>query len=955
MIRKKPEKISSDIRKLISGNAYADILHRTAFSIDASIYKITPACVVAPRNTEDIAAVVGYAHRQGIPVVARGAGSGVAGEALSTGIVFDMKQYMNKIISIENDGASVTSQPGAVLDEVNDRLKSYNRKIGPDPSTGNRATIGGCVANNSTGAHSLKYGYIGDYIQSIEAVLADGTVAEFENNSNPRSMQESPIKTIARNCTSLLSENRQIISDALPQTKRNRSGYNIAGICRNGKIDLARMLAGSEGTLAVFTRIKLATVDLPFATGLLQLEFDSLEKAARAVPVIVDQDPSACEITDKSLLDMARNTLPEYRDIFSTDARAVLLVEFTGETNEVILKKLETADSLIRKSAAGRKIVLQPDQQERLWKFRKDAVPLLYGKKQKKRPIPFIEDVSVTKENLAAYIKGIRNIAENYDTRMSIYGHAGDGELHIRPYLDLGEPADVQKMRNIAAEAFNLAWSLKGTISGEHAVGLVRAAFIKAQYGEKFYHILRKIKQIFDPGNSLNPGKIINDDPDIMAKNLRDHARIIPEKLESDLQFEADELALELRQCNGCGLCLTSDSRLKMCPVYRALDEELGTSRAKANIIRFWAVGEIEDKNIDSPEFRKFLDLCINCKACKIECPSGVDVSGLIAAARAAYVKRNGLGTTESLLSRNRLLSKIGTSFTPLSNLAMKSRPVKWLLEKTAGLDRQRQMPSFASGSFIKAGQKYLERSRPIQNPLDKVVYFADTYAAYNDHELGFAVLDILRHNNIDVILTRQRPAPLPAVVYGNVKTARKDLRYNIKHLYPLVMQGRKIICSEPSAALCLKQELRHFLKGPEPDIVSQNTFELLNYLLNLFKKNKLNPPANTLTRQFLYHHPCHSYALGDTGAAVELLRNLCNLSIEELNAGCCGLAGTFGMQKKNRELSSKIALKLKNALQKAPQNCVLTECSACKMQIEHISSLPVIHPVKILARAYGL
>jgi len=774
----------------------------------------------------------------------------------------------------------VTCEPGAVLDEINSHLESYNRKIGPDPSTGNRATIGGCVANNSTGAHSLKYGYIGDYIESIQAVLADGSVLEFKNNVNPKELQEGPLKTIAENCMSLLSANKKIIEDALPETKRNRSGYNIAGICHNGKIDLARMLAASEGTLAIFTRIKLKTVELPAAKGLVQLEFDSLEKAARDVPIIVKQGASACELTDKSLLDLARNALPQYRDIFSSDARAVLLVEHTGKNGQEVSKKINNTYSQIGKMADDKKIVIDLKEQERLWKFRKDAVPLLYGKKQKKHPIPFIEDVSVPNEKLGIYIKGIKEIAKRYHTQMSLYGHAGDGELHIRPYLDLGEPADVQNMRNIARDAFSLVWSLSGSISGEHAVGLVRAAFIKAQYGDQFYEIMHKIKNIFDPDNRLNPGKIINDDPDIMIKNLRAEAKIIPQKLESDFDFNADELALELEQCNGCGLCLNNDSKLKMCPVYRAQNEELVTSRAKANIIRFWTTGEIEQDTIESAEFRKFLDLCVNCKACAIECPSGVDVSKLIVAARAAYVKRKGLRRAESLLSRNRLLSKLGCTFTPISNLTMKLKPMKWLLEKTAGLDKNRQMPSFASGSFIKAGIKYLKRAKPIENPIDKVLYFADTYVTYNDHELGFVVLDVLRHNNIQVILPKQRPAPLPAIMYGDVKTARKDLKYNIKQICSYVQEGYKIICSEPSAALCLKQELKYFAKVAEAQRISENTFELLNYLWSLFKQGKLKPPANPLSERFLYHHPCHSYAIGDTGTAVKLLRKACNLSI---------------------------------------------------------------------------
>jgi len=950
--------LAADLAKVVRGDVFADILHRVAYSTDASIYRIVPQCVVVPRDHRDVAAVVRYAAANGVAVVARGAASGVAGESLGSGIVFDMTRYMNRIVAVEDDGGAVVCEPGVVLDDVNQRLAEYGRKIGPDPSSGNRATVGGCVANNATGARSLQYGHMAEHVESIEAVLPDGSVVEVDNDIDPQRLEEEPLGSIARRCLSLLSENERLISEAAPTAGRNRSGYNIAGVCHDGRIDLAQLLAGSEGTLAIFTKIKLRTVPVPPAKALLQLAFDSLEKMSQAVPMIVQRGATACELMDKIVIDMAFEALPEYRDILPAGAAAVLFVEHTGQTEQQVKDKMEQTDAAVGDVASGRRIVVDEEQQARLWKSRKDAGPLLYRKKTKKHPAEFMEDVSVGNQRLGEYIVGLQRIGQKYDILMSFFGHAGDGELHIRPFLDLSEPAELKKMRAIADEVFELAWSLGGSISGEHADGLVRAGFLKRQYGDEYYDVLCRLKNIFDPHGLMNPGKIINPDPDVMVKNLRAAHRILPERLRTDVLFEKDELELELEQCYGCGLCLSKEPDLRMCPVFRALGEELASSRAKANILHFWATGQLSEQDFESPEFRKFLDLCINCKACLLECPSGVDVSKLMSTARAQYVSRKRLRRAERMLSHNRYLSVLGSFFSPISNFFMQLRPAGWLMEKLTGLDRRRSMPAFVRGSFLRVGRRYLAGLEPTQRPIDKVAYFVDTYANYNDHELGFAVLEVLQANNIDVILPKQRPAPLPAVVYGDVKTSRRDLAYNVKHLAKAVRAGYKIVCSEPSAALCLKQELRHFVAADDAELVSENTYELMNYLLDLYKAGKLKrrttDDGRATSDEYVYHKPCHLAAVGDGKATIKLVGELCGVKVTDLNAGCCGLAGTFGMQKKNYELSSEIGQGLKEALQNSSIKNVLTECAACKMQIEHISDCAVRHPIKVLAEAYS-
>jgi len=950
----KPEQVAADLANIVRGDIFSDILHRAAYSTDSSIYRIVPTCVVAPRDTSDVVAVVKYAHARNIPVVARGAGTGLAGEALCSGIVFDMTRYMNSIINVDNNGTKAVCEPGVVLEDLNSFVAKYGRKIGPDPSSSNRATVGGVVANNSTGAHFLQYGYIVNYVESIEAVLADSNVVEFTNDYDPEQSTEDRTAQIAGNCISILSDKEAIITKSLPKAGRNRSGYNIAGICHNGRIDLARLLTGSEGTLAIFTKITLKTVEIPSAKVLLQLEFDSLAKMAQAAPIIVKSGASACELMSKTVIEMAYEALPEYRDVLPAGAAAVLVVEHTGQNRDEVKKKIENTNKAVGTIASGRTIVFDEGQQQHIWKSRKDAGPLLYRARGRKHPAEFMEDVSVGAEGLEKYIAGLEKIGKRYGIEMSYFGHAGDGLLHIRPYMDLSEPDEVEKMRSMANEVFELAWSLGGTISGEHAEGLSRVAFIKRQCGEEFYELMQQTKKTFDPDNLMNPGKIINDDPDVMAKNLRAEHKLKPEKLETDLLFEENEIRFALEQCYGCGLCRSPDSDLRMCPVFRAVGEELNSPRAKSNILHFWATGQLKDEDFESPEFRKFLDLCINCKACLVQCPSAVDISKLMSVARAKYIKRMGLQRADFVLSHNRYLSILGSIFSPISNFFMQWPIFKRLLDKTVGLDKHRDMPRFRYSTFLKAGRKYLEAYEPITAPIDRVAYFIDTYANYNDHELGFAVLDVLRANGIEVILPKQRPAPLPAIVYGDVKRARKDLAYNVKQLAQAVRDGFKIVCSEPSAALCLKDELRHFVAGEDAELVSQNTYELMNYLLSLHAKDKLKPATKPVSEKYVYHLPCHLCAVGNGTASIKLLQQLCGVNVVDLKAGCCGLAGTFGMQKKNYELSSMIAAGLKEALERTQTKYVLTECSACKMQIEHVSDKIVRHPIKVLAEAYG-
>ncbi len=970
----KPEHIKKDLGKVLSGGTEdirTDIFTRIAFSTDSSIYQILPLCVATPRTAEEVSAVVRYAGEHGIPVAARGAGSGLAGEALTGGIVIHTARHMNKILGVQRDGEVVVCQPGVVLDELNAYLAPFGRKIGPDPSSGNRAVIGGIVANNATGAHSLQYGYIAEFIERMEVVLADSSIAELSNNYDPSLPQEkeTTIHRISRNLVKLLEGTEGLIEEALPKTRRNRSGYRLKGIYHDGRLDLAKLMAGSEGTLGIITEVSLRTVALPKVKALLQVEFDSFERMAKAVPLIVETGPSACELMDRTLVEMALKAYPQYADIFPSKGVASLMIEHVGQDRAEVEAGIVRTEAAVKDLICGSMRVFDAQSQQRLWQSRKDAVPLLNRDKGPSHPIAFIEDVAVEHSKLGVYIAGLQKIGSKYDIPMAFYGHAGDGELHIRPYLDLSRPEEVQRMVKIAAEVFDLAWSLGGSISGEHADGLLRAAFLKRQYGDSYYQILRHVKDLFDPTGLMNPGKVINDDPEVMTQNLRAANLPMPERLKTNLLFDPDEFRFEIDQCNGDGVCLSCRPGARMCPVFRALGQETDCSRGKANLLRAWITGVLSEKDFTSDEFKTILGHCVNCKMCTVECPAGVDISKLVIEARAEVGRRKGFRRAEWALARNRKMSVMGSVFAPLSNWVLGWRFPRYMMQRLVGVDRMRPLPRFQRGSFLAKSRDYLASVAPVTEPIDRVAYFVDSYANFNDHELGFAVIKILRHNGIDVIVPDQRPSPLPAFVYGDLKTARKEMQYSLRSFVWAVKEGRKIICSEPSAALFLREELRLLDSSDDARRVSENTYELMSYLEDFRRQGRLKPMPDRsaigaagehdwtilLHSEYAYHAPCHLCAMRAQGSSVSLLAKLAGVKLTDVHAGCCGLAGTFGMQRKNRELSAEIGKDMARAIQGNPSPVVLTECATCKMQIEHLTGKMVAHPVTIMAVLYGL
>ena len=960
MISQLSKSLAQKLQSQLKGTVRVDPLALAMYSTDAGIYQIEPLCVTMPADTADVAAILQFAKNEGLTVIPRGAGSGLAGESVGRGIVMDMSVAMHGILDINIEDETVRVQPGVVLDQLNRRLAPYGKQIGPDPASGNRATIGGMIGNNSTGAHSLKYGYIGSHLREITVVTHNSETVTLQTDHDPLSDLETNLAgRWAKEIYDLLHPARDLMDRVRPKSDRNGSGYNVFRTLQGDRVNLAELIAGSEGTLAVVTEATLGLVDLPNETGLLQISFDSIVSMATAVPRIMAAGPATCELMDGTLLRMARDAYPGYRDVLP-DVAASLLVEVDGRTDsEVIDRRREMKQLVERFTGIARPIdcreITDPAAVARIWAARKAAVPLLFRTKGAKQPIPVVEDVAVPIESLAEYVTGLEAITRRLDVPMAYYAHAGHGEMHPRPFLDLHHPEDVRKLRQLAEETFRLVWKLGGTISGEHGEGLVRAAFIRDQYGPEMYEIFRKIKNVFDPEGLLNPGKIINDDPDVMTSNLRFSHRPTRAGRPTNLLWPDNELTVESEQCNGNGLCRSHDPLLSMCPIFRVTGDEDASPRAKGNLMRHWLTGLLPDDIMQTPEFKRVADLCVNCKMCAMQCPSLVNIPKLMMEARAEYVRHHGLTRTQKILTRSEAASRLGATFGPVANLGMKLPPAARALEWIGGIDRRRPLPAFAWGNNLKKLRKYLQKLGPISDPVGKVAYFVDLYATYNDHELGRAVVDVLRYNGVEVLLPEQHEAAMPSISYGDIPHARKTIEQNVRHLADAVRRGYTVVASEPTAALCLKQEYLDIVDSDDARLVAENTQELTDYLGRMLRAGTLKAPTHAVPLTLAYHEPCHYAALQIETGTLKLLQRIEGVEIELLPNSCCGIAGTFGFQKKNYDLSMAAGEPMLGPLRESAAQFGLTECSTCKMQMEQGSGKPTLHPVKVLARSYGL
>lgn len=962
------ERIQEDLRGLVSGEARCDDVFLQLYASDASIYQIMPLGVVRPRTAADIAAVIQYARENQLPVHARGAGSGLAGESLGPGLVLDFSSHFRRIL--RTDPASVRLQPGVVHERLNHHLRLQGRLFGPDPAMSHVTTMGSVVALDGAGSHWLKYGSARRHVLSLQIVLADGAVMEVgqEPLQSGISLDADPRKRdLINQLVRLISRNQDAIRRCQTRSLVNRFGYQLADVLTEDSLDLARLLTGSEGTLALITEMTLATQPLPRHRGVVLLLFDRLESAARAVQEILPFGPAACDLMDRRHLSLAREIDPRYDPLIPPATEALLLAECQGDDPVDVRGRLRLIIERIRKKkrlAFDSRQTFSPQEIEIYWQLARNNVPTLYRLKGSTRALPFVEDMAVPPEALPHFLVDMQNVLKRRQVTATLFAHAGHGQLHLRPFLDLTDPEQVRTMESLAAELYELVFAVGGTVSGEHGAGLSRTPFVRRQSGD-LYEVFCEVKRIFDPAGILNPGKVIEAGSGRLIEHLRPQqpaaqATETPESpprdlVELQLRWSQEEMAQVARACNGCGACRAQDAGVRMCPVFRFAPAEESSPRAKANLMRGILSGQLDPESLKTDDFKAVADLCVNCQMCRLECPAGVDIPKLMLEAKAAYVASNGLRFRDWVVTRLDLFSSLGSLASPLANWAIGNRQARWVLEKVAGIAQGRKLPRFAPRPFMRRASRR-RLTRPTRRSGRKVLYFVDTYANYHDTQLAEALVAVFEHNGVAVYVhPDQGQSGMAMVSLGAAERARRVAAKNTAILAEAVRQGYTIVTSEPSAALCLKREYLDLLRDDDAQLVADNSSEACAYLWGLHLIGKLQLDLKPVNAAVGYHMPCHLKALEVGSPGESLLRLIPGLNVHRVDKGCSGMAGTFGFRRENYRNSLRAGWPLISAVRESTWQAGTTECSACKIQMEQGATKPTIHPLKLLALAYGL
>jgi FAD/FMN-containing dehydrogenase/Fe-S oxidoreductase len=975
------ERIQADLRGLLAGEVYCDDAFTLMYSSDASIYQVRPLGVVRPRGMSDVKTTLRYAAEQHLPIFARGAGTGLAGESLGSGLVMDFSHSMRRIMGVE--GETVTVQPGVVLGQLNRYLAGFGRQFGPDPATGGVTTLGSVLALDNSGSNWLRYGSARSHVESMQVVLADGETMEVSRHpvTDDPHLDPSPRRRdLVRRLAELLQREQALITAHQPKSWVNRSGYQIYDVLHDGQLDLARMLVGSEGTLALIAQATLRTVPIPKQRGIALLFFDRLESAAVAATEARMLNLAACDLVDRRILSLARDLDERYARAIPRDAEAMLIIEQQGDDEREVIDSLQQAVmrwQRRRHLAFAFHLALSPDEYDAIRRLARRVSPTLVRVQGQERPTPLIEDIAVPPAALPDFLVRLQNVLKTHSVTASLFAHAGHGQLHVRPFLNLANPTDVQKMQALAEELYEEVLKVGGTISGEHGSGLSRTWFLRKQFGP-LYDVFREIKRIFDPQNLLNPGKVISDAPHPLTRSLRpvetqiallesggraSDARAValaergaepgkPLQLQLHWNGELPQIAAS---CNGCGRCRTQSPEARMCPIFRFAPAEEASPRAKANLMRAVVTGQLDPGLLKKDELKAISDLCVNCHQCRLECPAGVDIPKLMIESKAQYVAASGLSTADWITTRLDSIARWSSRLAPLSNWALNTRWTRWLLEKFAGIAQGRKLPRIAPTSFLRLAERQ-RLTRPTRRSGGKVLYFVDLYANWYDVQLAQAFVAVMEHNNIAVYVPpEQQISGMAAVSIGDVDHARQTATRNVRLLAEAVRQGYEIVCSEPSAVLCLTREYPHLLADDDARLVAKHTHEACDYLWRLHEVGKLELNFQPLNITVGYHLPCHMRALEVGTPGENLLRLIKGVSVRRVERGCSGMAGTFGLKRENYRASLRAGWGLIRAMRDPSIQVGTTECSACKMQMEQGTTKPTIHPLKILALAYGV
>jgi FAD/FMN-containing dehydrogenase/Fe-S oxidoreductase len=984
----------------LAGEVRFDRLSRALYSTDASVYQIVPLGVVLPMNEADVVATIKTCARFYVPLTARGGGTSQAGQAIGPGLVLDCSKYLGGVLEINAAERWARVQPGCVLDDLNLAVKAYGLQFAPDISTSNRATIGGMIANNSSGTHSLIYGKTIDHVLELKVVLADGSIINVqsldEQSVNAKCRQADLEGAGYRKVRSLAQTHAAEIERRFPKILRRVGGYNLdrAGGVGPRSLDqganaprspadtttfpapfnLAHLFVGSEGTLGITFEAKLRLVELPKAKALLVVQFANLLDALAATPAILSHSPSAVEVLDKYLLDSTRLNAEtsRLRDFLEGDPGAILLIEFYGDGPDELPPRLQAleADLRRRRNAQHFHRATDPGAQARIWKLRKLALGLSMAEKGDAKAISFVEDSAVDPKKLRDYIAEFLAVVTRHGTTAGVYAHASVGCLHVRPVINLKTAEGIQQFEAIAAEVADLVLKYGGALSGEHGDGLVRSPFQEKMFGPVLYNAFRELKHTFDPQNILNPGKIVDAPP--LASNLRYGPAYVTPEVATTFDFAADGgLARAAELCAGVGECRKKRDGT-MCPSYQATREEQHSTRGRANALRLAINGGLGSAGFTDSSLREVFDLCLECKACKSECPTNVDMARLKAEFMHQYYQEHGLPWRNWVFGNVAKLNTWGAHLPSVANKITRGRLGRWLLERLLGIDSRRMPPALAKYTLT---QGLIDENlwRQPEDSRCEVLFFSDTFTHYYEPMVGLAAVQLLHAQGCSVVPglpdgvqpagSKPGIGPLrccgrPLISNGLLAQAVDHARHNVERLYPWVAAtGNAIIACEPSCLLTIQDDYPALLRGElrrqaETVAAACRTFE--EYLESQVAGNASparHPPFRREAKAILVQGHCHQRALTGLEPTLRLLRRIPGAQVLDLDAGCCGMAGSFGYEKEHYEISRLVGeQRLFPLLRKGGEDTVIVAPGfSCRRQIEHFTGRAALHPAELL------
>ena len=949
------------LKAQLEGEVRFDPVSRSMYATDASVYQIEPLGVVTPRRAKDVVRTVRLCAQHGASITARGGGTSQAGQAIGAGVQVDFSRHMNRLLDLDVEAMTARVEPGIVLDELNALLKPHGLQLPLDLSTSSRATIGGMIANNSAGTRSVVYGKTIDYVLGLSVVLSDGSLVEMgplaADELARRRAQDDLEGACYRIVGSLAAAHEAEIGRRYPKILRRVGGYNLDEFTPSQRaVNLARIMVGSEGTLGMTVAATVRLVPLPRHQVVCAVQFADVLEAMAATPMILEHEPTAVELVDRFILRTTegRTEFGPLRDFIVGDPGAVLIVEFAGEEAAQLPGRIDRLEAGLSRAGLGHHVhrALQPEAQKRIWDLRKAALGLSMSQRGDAKSISFVEDTAVAPHHLRAYIERFQAILARGDTAAGFYAHASVGLLHIRPVIDMKTADGVEKFARIAGEVADLVLEYGGALSGEHGDGLARAPFQEKMFGSVLYGAFCQVKETFDPAGLFNPGKIVHAPP--LTANLRFGADYVTPQVETAFAFaDFGGLAQAAEQCSGVGACRKSLSGT-MCPSYMATRDESATTRGRANALRLALTGKLGLDGLADERLYPVFDLCLECKACKSECPTGVDMARMKSEFLHQYQRRHGASRRARLLAQTERLAHWGSRLAPLSNWAAGGVGGRWLAEKLLGLDRRRPLPLFARRSFLDWWALHQEQYRAAPTA-PRVVLFADTFTNYHEPQHAIAAARLVQRLGAGLEVAPRVCCGRPLISKGFLDQAARQARDTARALLPLVRQGRPILFCEPSCYSAVRDDHPHLLAGDDRTAAEEVAAACLIFeewaahVVGAAEGAELFQPG---PKRILVHGHCHQKALVGLQSTQRLLGAVPGAQVVALDSGCCGMAGSFGYELEHREVSLAIG---EHRLFPAVRDLgagetVVAPGFSCRHQIVHGTGVQAHSPAGLLA-----